>query len=298
MIPKFNEVMLPLLKLCADGEIHSNTEVLEKMCEQFKLSSMEAEERLPSGTQTVIYNRTQWAITYLRKAKLIENVKRSEFKITSRGQDVLKEKLAEISVKYLKRFDEFKSFQEVDKSADYTENTFTEQTPTDVLTNAYKQINSSLKSEIIERLLKVHPFKFEEIVVKVLINLGYGGSFEEAGKAFKKSGDEGIDGIISEDRLGLDMIYVQAKRYALENKIGRPLIQEFCGALMGKKAKKGIFITTSSYTREAEEYVKNIDTKVILINGEQLAQYMIETNSGVEIDFTYYIKRINMDFFE
>lgn len=298
MIPKFNEVMLPTLKLCADGEIHSNSEVLERMYVHFKLTPPEIEERLPSGTQTVIYNRTQWAITYLRKAKLIENVKRSEFKITSRGQDVLKENPSEINVKYLKRFDEFKTFQEVDKSSEDSESTFTEQTPTDVLTNAYKQINSSLKTEIIERLLKVSPFKFEEIVVKVLINLGYGGTFEEAGKAFKKSGDEGIDGVISEDRLGLDMIYVQAKRYALDNKVGRPLVQEFCGALMGKKAKKGIFITTSSYTREAEEYVKNIDSKIILINGDQLAQYMIETNSGVETEFTYFIKRINMDFFE
>lgn len=298
MIPKFNEVMLPILKLCGDGEIHTNTQVLEKMYEHFKLTPSELEERLPSGTQTLIYNRTQWALTYLRKAKLIENVKRSEFKITPRGQDVLKEKPTEISVKYLKRFDEFKSFQDVDKSSEDSESILTEQTPTDVLTNAYKQINSSLKTEIIERLLRVSPFKFEEIVVKVLINLGYGGSFEEAGKAFKKSGDEGIDGVISEDRLGLDMIYVQAKRYALENKVGRPLVQEFCGALMGKKAKKGIFITTSFYTREAEEYAKNIDSKIILINGDQLAQYMIETNSGVETEFTYFIKRINMDFFE
>jgi len=298
MIPKFNVVMLPVLKVCADGEIHSNAEVLEKMILHFKLSPEQIEERLPSGTQTVIYNRTQWAITYLRKAKLIENVKRSEFKITPRGQDVLKEKPTEINVKYLKKFDEFKLFQEVDKSPDEDEQVFTEQTPTDVLANAYKQINSSLKAEIIDRLLKVHPFKFEDIVVRVLINLGYGGSFEEAGKALRRPGDEGIDGIINEDRLGLDVIYVQAKRYAIENKVGRPAVQEFCGALMGKKAKKGIFMTTSNFTREAEDYVKNIDAKIILVNGEQLAQYMIETNSGVETETSYFIKKLNLDFFE
>lgn len=299
MIPKFHKLMLPILKFTADESVHTNSEILEKVAIHFKLTPEEMEERLPSGLQTVIYNRTVWSIVYLRKAKLIENSKRSEFRITKRGLDLLKENPSEITVKLLKRYEEFQDFQNT-SSSDEIESTQIVQieTPTDLMAKAHKQLSESLKFEILDKLYSIHPFKFEEIVIKVLLNLGYGGSFEDAGKALKRSGDEGIDGFINEDRLGLDVIYVQAKRYSSDNKISRPTVQSFCGALMGKKARKGIFITTSSFTREAEDYVKNLDAKIILINGDQLAQLMIDTNSGVEIEYNYYVKKINLDFFE
>lgn len=307
MIPKYHELMKPILLETKDGAIHSNSEMIEKMSKYFSLTTEEVAEMLPSGTQSVIVNRTYWAITYLRKAKLIENIKRGDFNITQRGLDVLKENPPELNRNYLKKFEEFKAFQslstsestnEVEMSSEEENESNNDQTPVDTINIAYRKMNTILKDEILGRLLHVHPFKFEDIVVRVIVNLGYGGSREEAGKALQRSGDEGIDGIINEDRLGLDVIYVQAKRYAVNNKIGRPDVQAFCGALMGKKARKGIFITTSSFTREAIDYSNSIDAKIILINGDQLAQYMIETNSGVETDFTISIKRINLDFFE
>ena len=300
--------MKPILLQTQDGLTHTNSEIIEKMCQHFNLSPEELAEMLPSGTQTIMVNRIYWAITYLRKAKLIENIKRGEFNITPRGKTVLRDNPAEINKNYLRQFEEFNEFQSISSGESPTETISSQndeeielnndQTPVETITNAHKKMNAILKDELLERLLHVHPFKFEEIVVKVIVNLGYGGSNEEAGKALQRSGDEGIDGIINQDRLGLDVIYVQAKRYSPDNKIGRPAVQGFCGALAGKRAKKGIFITTSSFTKEAIEYANSIEAKIILINGDQLAQFMIEKNTGVETEFSISIKKINLDFFE
>lgn len=248
--------------------------------------------------QSVILNRAGWARTYLKKAGLIEQPRRAYFKITQRGLDLLKENLAEVNIKVLDRYEEFKDFRtkktliSTEDKSDEIEDT---KTPEEAIENGFVRLNESISEEIINKVKECSPAFFEKLVVDLFIKMGYGGTLKDAGKVIGKSGDEGIDGIIKEDKLGLDVIYIQAKRW--ENVVGRPEIQKFAGALLGQKAKKGIFITTSWFTSEAMEFAKGIENKIVLIDGDMLAKLMLEYDIGVSIYKNYSLKKIDTDYF-
>lgn len=256
-IPDFQTIMLPLLEQFEDGKEHSIHEVLENLAKRFKLSEQELNEMLPSGKQTSFYNRVGWARTYLSKSGLLEMTRRSIYQITDRGRDVLKIKPTQINMKFLEKFPEYVEFRErerirsksQDRSALTIEEKTEHKTPEEILDDAYQAIRDNLAQELLGLVKQCSPAFFERLVVELLVNMGYGGSRQEAARAVGQTGDEGIDGIIDEDRLGLDAIYIQAKKWS--NVVGRPEIQKFVGALMGKRAKKGIFITTSNFTNEA-----------------------------------------------
>lgn len=302
MIPDYQTLMLPLLKLVADGREYKLSDTVEILARQFRLSDKERSELLPSGQTFVFGSRVGWARTYLKKSGLLDAPKRGIITITKRGKDVLKEDVPEINVKYLKKFPEFLEFQSAKKEEISSieispiEETKLHQTPEELIESGYQSIRKSLEQEILSKLKNVHPSFFEKIVVELLVKMGYGGSIAEAGKATRYSNDEGIDGIIKEDKLGLDVIYIQAKRW--EGIVGRPELHKFVGALAGQGAKKGIFITTSSFTKDAEQYTPKNETKIVLIDGEKLAQYMIDYNLGVSVQNTYEIKKIDSDYFE
>jgi restriction system protein len=289
--------MLPLLNFYGDGKDHTFREAVEALEKNFKLTDEERRELLPSGQQEIFDNRIGWARTYMKKAGLIESPKRGINKITARGLDVLKQKPLKIDVNFLMQFDEFKEFRALKhhKVAEDIESTVNDNTPEESLEIAYERIQSDLAAELIQRLKTCTSSFFERLVVEVIVKMGYGGTRQDAGKAIGKSGDGGIDGIIKEDRLGLDAIYIQAKRW--ENVVGRPEIQKFVGALSGHHAKKGLFITTSYFSSDAADYVSRIDAKVVLIDGETLAQLMIEHNVGVSTVNTYEIKKVDSDYF-
>lgn len=301
-IPKYHELMLPILRELSECNEKTISELTANLAIRFKLSEDELKELLPSGNQQIFYNRVGWARTYLKKAMLIEAVRRGAFKITDRGKSVLKENVQDITVSYLKKFDEFREFQNLDKSNETSENeesyaSDSESTPLELFEKSYRKIHSDLEKEILEQILSCSPFFFEKLVVDLVINLGYGGSRKEAGEAFQKTGDEGIDGIIKEDKLGLDLIYIQAKRWKKDSCVGRPEIQKFAGALQGKRARKGIFITTSYFSSDAKEFVRHIDSKIILIDGTELCSLMIESNTGVSTLSNYSIKRLDSDYY-
>ena len=298
MIPGFQDIMLPLLKLIKDQKEYNFKELIDELADQFNLTAEERKEKLASGTDFTFKNRAGWAKTYLYKAGIIDYPKRGFVKITPRGDTVLSEKPSRIDLAYLKKFPELIQFITSDKKEvnKHTDRKQTE-TPRDRFENAYQELRSSLASDILDTIKDISPKGFEELVVRLIVAMGYGGSIEDAGQAIGQSGDEGIDGIIKEDRLGLDLIYLQAKRWTKDTKIGRPEIQKFVGALTGKSAKKGIFITTSSFTSEAISYTPG-DIKLALIDGEQLAQLMIDYNVGVATEMTYSIKSIDSDFFD
>jgi restriction system protein len=288
--------MLPLLKLSSNQKEYTVHEAVEILSEKFNLTKEEKEEMLPSGQQTVVFNRIAWAKTYLKKAGLMEIPTRGKFKITKRGLNVLSSNPKKIDTKLLSKFQEFVEFKSRKKKKnDISEKSPDKKTPEEAFETAYENLKSELVDEIINNLKKCTPSLFEKIVIEVLVKMGYGGSIRDAGRAVGKSGDEGIDGIIKEDRLGLDIIYVQAKRW--ENVVGRPEIQKFAGALQGQRARKGIFITTSNFTKDAIEFVTKIDSKIILIDGSNLAEYMIDFNVGVSITSTYELKKIDTDYF-
>lgn len=300
-IPKYHELMLPILRELSDGNEKTISELKANLAIRFKLSEDELKELLPSGNQQVFDNRVGWARTYLKKAMLIEAIRRGVFKITNRGRSVLKENIQDITASYLKQFDEFREFQNLDKSTEDSKDesyvSESESTPVELFEKSYRKIQSDLKKEILEQILSCSPFFFEKLVVDLVINLGYGGSRKEAGEAFQKTGDEGIDGIIKEDKLGLDLIYIQAKRWKKDSCVGRPEIQKFAGALQGKRARKGIFITTSYFSNDAKEFVKHIDSKIILIDGVELCSLIVESNTGVSTLSNYSLKRIDSDYF-
>jgi len=259
--------------------------------------------RLPSGKQVVYKFRIGWARTYLYYAGLIERVDKGVYKITERGLEVLREKPSKINVNYLMRFPEFREFlnkgkektTEDDKSTQGISET---ETPIETIDRAYQFIKDQLAKEILERIMQKPPEFFEKLIIDLLQAMGYGGSLEDAGNVTKRTSDEGINGIIKEDKLGLDVIYIQAKRWSPDRLVGRPEIQKFVGALAGQGAKKGIFVTTSDFTKEAKEYNPKNDTKIVLINGQMLANLMIEHNIGVFVDVKYEIKKIDNDYFD
>lgn len=276
-------------------------DVTDQLAEQLGVTEEERKELLPSGAAPVFYNRTAWAKTYLKKAGLIDSPKQGTVVISKRGLEVLKKNPPSIDVKFLKQFSEFVEFQttkgeEESQAIDKVEDISTE-TPEEALETAYQKIRKSLAQDLLNKVITLSPAFFERLVVELLVKMGYGGSIKDAGRAIGKSGDEGIDGTIKEDKLGLDIIYIQAKRWQSGNTVGRPELQKFVGALAGQGAKKGIFITTSSFTRDALDYAPRNETKIVLIDGQQLSQYMIDYNLGVTSLNSYEVKRMDSDYF-
>ncbi|EHQ59876.1 restriction endonuclease [Paenibacillus dendritiformis C454] len=298
-IPDFQSIMLPFLIQVSDEQEHRHRDTRESLAKHFRLTDEELDEKLPSGRQTIFDNRVGWARTYLMKAGLLEYPRRGYCKITTKGRDVLKSNPSIINISFLRQFPEFLEFHTAknndDQKSDEQPLHSEQRTPGENLEYSYLVLRKELAFELLQRLKAGSPQFFEKSVVELLVKMGYGGSISDAGKAVGKSRDGGIDGIIKEDRLGLDMIYIQAKRW--EGVVGRPEIQKFVGALQGQKARKGVFITTSGFTKEAVEYVTFIDNKVVLIDGEQLTQLMIDYNLGVSTVAVYEEKRIDLDFF-
>ena len=260
------------------------------------------DELLPSGKQPRFGNRVNWAATHLRKAGLLESPRRAHFRITDRGRSVLADSPPMIDIKFLNRYPEFVDFRtsrpeesSTTGGSDVKPVVAPASTPEETLQDAYQTLRSSLAAEILDAVKSSPPGFFEKLVVELLVGMGYGGSLQEAGEVIGKSGDEGIDGIIKEDRLGLDIIYIQAKRW--ESVVSRPEVQKFAGALQGQRARKGVFITTSTFSKEATQYAANIETKVILIDGDRLAEFMIDHGVGVTTEDTYELKRIDADYF-
>lgn len=294
-IPDFQTIMLPLLKDLSDRQEHSLRELIEKLSVSFKLSDDDLRAVLLSGQQKTFDNRVGWARTDLKKAGLVESTKRGYIKITNRGLDVLKANPPKIDRQFLKQYPEYKEFLTAHKKE---KQEVSPSTPAEVLETTYQGIRNEIAEELLEQVKSLSPSFFEKLVVELLVNMGYGGSMKEAaGKVTAKSGDEGIDGVINEDKLGLDMVYIQAKRWD-KGTTGRPEIQKFVGALHGKGAKKGVFITTSDFSREAREFIERTsDFRIVLINGSQLTQFMIDNNIGVTPVAKYEIKRIDTDYF-
>lgn len=297
-IPDFQSVMLPLLRLCADGKEHAIGETTDILADQFKLTDDERKALLPSGVQEIFRNRVAWAKSHLKMAGLLETPKRGIYRVTERGLETFRRNPSSINLKYLQQFPEYEAFRKTHRPR--PESTVEAEngqagTPEEALESAHEKIRDSLAVEILQKLKSCSPSFFERLVVEVIVKMGYGGTRQDAGKAIGKSGDGGIDGIIKEDKLGLDTIYIQAKRW--ENTVGRPEIQKFVGALTGQRARKGLFISTSNYSSDAMDYVSRIDTKIVLIDGETLSQLMIDHNVGVSTIATYDLKKIDSDYF-
>ncbi len=294
-IPDFQTLMLPTLNALKSGSELPFKQVVEILAREFNLSSDDLAVMLPSRRAPTFYNRVAWAKFYLKKAGLVSQTKRSYLSITPEGQKVLASNPASINVKFLQQFTDFSKESDDKTLLSIGSETEVTSTPEEVLYSTFQSLNSVLAEDLIEIVKSCSPAFFERLVLELLLAMGYGGSRADAGRAIGQSGDGGIDGIIDEDKLGLDSIYIQAKRW--EGVVGRPEIQKFVGALQGNRAHKGVFITTSDFTKEAKEYVKNITNKVVLINGLILAKLMIENNIGVSVAATYQIKKIDSDYF-
>jgi restriction system protein len=316
-IPDYQSCMLPLMHFVADGQEHSLAEAIETLAREFGLSEEERRELLPSGRQPRFDNRVGWAKTYLQKAGLLEAAGRAAFRITPRGIATVQERPTVINDKYLLRFPEYVEFKKRTNKQDepiadpqltsLTNPPFPgsvrgvidvmvpNQTPEETLDTSYQTLRRNLAQELLERVKRNSPRFFERLVVDLLVAMGYGGSRQDAGQAIGMSGDEGIDGIIKEDRLGLDVVYIQAKRW--DGTVGRPAVQAFAGSLEGQRARKGVLITTSQFSKEAQEYVRIIEKRIVLVDGEQLAQLMIDFGIGVTEIGTYVVKKLDSDFF-
>jgi len=289
-IPAFQDFFLPFLKLIADQAEHSRPEIAAKIATYFKVSQEELEEILPSGSNK-FNNRVAWARTYLGKAMLVDAVSRGRFKISQRGIDLLATQPEYLDVRSLKQYPEFSAFAQPASRRDDVAATDVEiqviggETPEERLETSYQLLRTDLSQVILQQVMQASPQFFEQLVVDLLVAMGYGGSRLDAGQAIGQSGDEGIDGVIKEDRLGLDVIYLQAKRWHAA--VGRPQVQAFVGSLVGKNASKGVMLSTSRFTKDAQDYVRNLPQKVVLIDGEELANLMQEFNVGVAPVNTY-----------
>jgi restriction system protein len=306
-IPKYHELMLPILKLFGDGKEHHRKEFDEILAKQFKLTDDELQIQIKSG-QSQFISRVIWSMAFLKQGFLIEPVRRGYYLITSRGREILSKNLESIDGEMLMKLypdlleKKFWNSDLRDKSKPNTEvlqidQTHSDATPEEIIDSSYWKLRELLKADLIEQVKKSSPVFFEKLVVDLLVAMGYGGSIEDAGSTTRLSNDEGIDGVIKEDILGLGNIYLQAKRYT-EKSVGRPEIQAFVGALAGKKAKKGVFITTSTFASGATDYAKNIEYSIVLIDGEKLTDYMIDFGIGVSIKQTIEIKRLDTDYFD
>ncbi|MCI6151968.1 MAG: restriction endonuclease [Fusobacterium perfoetens] len=302
MIPKYNEMYREILEVLKNGEAYPFKEVKELVAEILSLSEEERNERLESGKKKYD-DRISWGCTYLKRAGLVENTKRGVVRITNKGLELLESNPEKIDNNLLSTYKEFTNFLKRNKKDEIPniKEKIEEknQTPQDVLEESFKEINKILEEEILEEVLRQSPEFFEYLVVKLLQKIGYGSLIAESGIVTKKSNDEGIDGIIKQDKLGFDSIYIQAKKWDRETTVSRPEIQKFVGALGGKGASKGLFITTAKFSDGAMKYSKEQHiAKVVLIDGRKLAKLMIEYNVGVSVESTYEIKRIDSDFFE
>lgn len=299
-IPDFQKIMLPLMQFAGDGAEHSVRDAIDHLARQFKLSEEDLREMLPSGIQSRFDNRVHWARSHLKQAGLLENPSRGIFKITDAGRKVLDSKPKEIGIKFLMQFEKFRDFRTRSSrdgaaTAATVESEEAKTTPKEVLEESYQKLRNELAVELLDMVKQCSPKFFENLVVELLVKMGYGGSRREAGRAVGRSGDGGIDGIINEDRLGLDVIYIQAKRW--DRDVNDAEIRNFVGSLAGQKANRGVFITTSDFTKKALEYVATIPQKVILIDGEKLAQLMIDHNVGVATVGAYEVKKVDADYF-
>lgn len=295
--------MFPILKLLSDGNIHYKKDIFANMAIIFKLTQQQIEETLPSQTEPTYINRIGWAITYLKKAGLLESSSRAHFSITKEGMKIVKDNVTNLNSKYLRKYPSFLEFQKAsniktDHSNISEDNDKETETPVEKMISYYEIIKKNICDELLNKIIEQSPSFFEQLVVDLIVAMGYGGSVSEAGKATKRTNDEGIDGLVKEDKLGLDTIYIQAKRWKIDNFVGRPDIQKFVGALAGQGARKGIFITTSSFTKDAIEYKPRNETSIILIDGKKLVELMYEYNVGVTFEKKFEIKRIDSDYFE
>ncbi len=310
MIPDYQSLMLPLLRLAEDGREHRIGDIIDPLGKQLGLNQDELAEMLPSGRQPVFNNRVHWAKTYLAQAKLLEITRRAYFRVTDRGRTILAENPNRVDVRMLERFPEFNEFKQRSRESQTgrlppstaavtvaTELTAKLATPDELLRSTIEDIEAALSSELLDRILAAPPAFFEELIVTLLLRMGYGGSREEAGRALGKSGDGGIDGVIDQDALGLDRIYMQAKRYKLDASVSEPEIRAFSGSLGAAKATKGVFVTTSFFTRPAYEFAERHPLKMVLIDGKQLSALMIRHNVGVRTTETLYVRKIDEDFF-
>jgi restriction system protein len=292
--------MRPLLTVLEDGQDHNIRAIRADLADRFSLSQADIDELIPSGRVTTFQNRVGWAATYLYRTKLIDRPRRAVYRITDRGREVLERHADRVDLKVLSQFDEFEEFRQTKTSTDGGDETRTpagedEQTPEERIESAYRELRTALAAELLDRVLDQTPEFFEQLVLDVLHAMGYGGTRDDAAERLGQSGDEGVDGVIREDRLGLDLIYVQAKRW--KNPVGRPEIQKFFGALHGQRATKGVFITTSTFSKEAADYADAVTPRVILVNGKDLAQLMIEHGVGVTASRKYELKRLDLDYF-
>jgi restriction system protein len=306
-IPEFNEIKAPAMQFFSDGKPHKLSEVYDILGKHFNLTEEELNEILPSGIQRRWHNRANWACYDLYRAGLLDRPKKGLYVITETGRKVAEQNPKMIDRDFLMKFPQFVEFaqttgtKKLEKNGQKIIDSESEllaknETPEELIGTAYEQLHGTLRKEILELVKKMDPYRFEHLVVDLLVAMGYGGSKEEAASVTKASGDEGIDGVIKEDRLGLDVIYVQAKRW--KDTVGRKEIQSFVGALAGKKAQKGVFITTSDFTNNATEYAEDVHQKVILIDGQRLADLMIEHNIGIAPSHSYVIKRVDSDYFD
>ena len=298
-IPDFQKIMLPILNILSDQKLYAFKDVVDLLSSEFKLTTSELNELLPSGTQPIFRNRVAWAKTYLKKAELVFSEKRGTIQITERGLSLLKEKPEEITTEFLKRYSEFRPFIKRDRGVDFEDikeaSSTDKATPEEQLEYAHQELKRDLADDLLKSIMACSPAFFERLVVDLLIKMGYGGSRKDAGEAIGRTGDGGIDAIIKEDRLGLDTIYIQAKRW--EQTVPTREIRDFAGALLEKKSRKGVFIATSTFSKSAYEFVGNIEKKIILIDGNKLAELMIEYNVGISTQKVIEINKIDSDYF-
>ena len=299
-IPDFQTLMLPLLECFADGLEHTSLQTEEQLAAKFGVTEEERALLLPSGRAPTFKNRIGWARTYLGKALLLEQVRRSFWRITARGHQVIQKHPNAINIAYLEQFPEFATFRTKTQTQilEKTQLAPANQTPEETLEASYSTLRQQLAEDLLERVKACTPAFFETLVVDLLVKMGYGGSRLDAAEVIGRSGDGGLDGVIKEDRLGLDQIHIQAKRWK-DNAVGRPDIQQFSGALDGPGSRKGVFITTSTFSKEAVEYAKSLSTKrIVLIDGQRLAELMIDYSLGVNTQRTLEIKRVDSDYFD
>jgi len=296
-VPNFQSFFVPLLEFAADREEHSIGEARKALAHSMELTEDDLAELLPSGTQTRFDNRVAWAKSYLVQAKALASPRRGRFRITDRGLDLLAQGHTRIDISVLNQFEEFREFKSSGTRATPEPNTEErDSTPEEALQEAYQSIRDDLSGEILTQIKSNSPEFFERLVVDLMLALGYGGSRPDAGRSVGRSGDGGIDGVIDEDRLGLDVIYLQAKRW--DGNVGRPEIQKFVGALQGNRARKGVFITTGRFSPQAYSYIEKIDPKIVLIDGRRLAELMIDYKVGVACSASYSVMRMDLDYFE
>ena len=302
MIPDYQALMRPVLECAKDGEVRIG-DIVERLADRFELNEDERKELLPSGKQTRFANRVHWAKSNLKQAGLVKPTKRAHFIIADRGKAALADTGAEINKAYLEQFEEFKEFQARTRDVDGADEAIVivsdvAATPDEILREAHKRINAALSAEILDRVREASATFFEKLIVALLLAMGYGGTSEHAGRALGKSGDGGVDGVIDQDPLGVDQIYVQAKRYAEGNNIGPGAIRDFFGSLSLKKAQKGIFVTTSSFGPSAIQTAKDLGMRIVLIDGTHLATLMIRYNIGCRDEEVLHLKKVDEDFFE